>query len=283
MRKSLFVLGLLLVGVVPALAVDHIHYGRQDMVGPQDIRVFPDVWDLTKCDLTITYGLEVTTYIPSHFGGTEVVMVGLNNLGGLVTTSVNAFTTDPNVFDRDDLFVLTRTPYDPFNYLAYDVKPPHIIGPAFGTENNQAFWFDRDGAGLLFPTRWGSVNGGNYNTNGKYWLSIVFHAVSPTEGTMFATINGLPQGFYLTQGPKLAPPDIYPAGRSISGNMTNVQVTAILGTFDGGKFNARIKELDVLGCLTVPIPPVRLRETQATQDRPTSSKSASKAGLGRGR
>lgn len=285
MKRLVSVVLLVMIGVVPALAVppDHIHYGKQLLSGKVDIRSFSDKWDLTQCDLEITYGVELTLYQPSHFGGSELVMVGLENVGGLAMTSVNLFTQDPNVFDRDDLFVLTQSPYDPFNYLAYDALTPNTIVPAFGTNETYAFWFDRTLAGAIYPTRWGSINGANYNTQGKYWLKIVFHAISPTQGTMFATINGLQQGFYTSAGPKLTPPNFYPAGRSITGDLTNVNVWAVLGTVDGGNYGAWIKELDVVGCLARQVTPVRNNDVQAIESR-SEAKPKAKGSFGvRGR
>lgn len=98
-----------------------------------------------------------------------------------------------------------------------------IVAP-FGTYENYGIWYDRDTVSPSQATNWGAVDGGTYNTGGIYDVVIDYHAVDATTATMFATINGIQQGFY-TNGYKNAQPDIYPAGLSFTNSdMTQMQV-----------------------------------------------------------
>ena len=118
---------------------------------------------------------------------------------------------------------------------AYNVMPNGTIVAPFGTNASYGIWYDRDtvdpwqDADPTTPTPggsavpWGSVNGGTYNTGGIYNIAIAYHAVNATTATMFATINGIQQGFW-TNGYATPAPNIYPAGLSFTGDMTDLQV-----------------------------------------------------------
>jgi len=101
---------------------------------------------------------------------------------------------------------------------AYDAIGPKTIVPSFGTYDSYGFWFDRDG---VDPWQDDSIA----NTGGVYDITIMFTAVDETTGTMFATINGVQQGFDTTVGD---PRHIgtMPAGLSFTGDMTKMQVFA---------------------------------------------------------
>ncbi|MDM8009039.1 MAG: PEP-CTERM sorting domain-containing protein [Phycisphaerae bacterium] len=84
-----------------------------------------------------------------------------------------------------------------------------------GDPASYGVWFDRDTVDPWQATYWGAVDGGTYNTAGIYDVEITYHATSATTATMFATINGIQQGFW-TDGWKNEQPDFYPAGLSFT-------------------------------------------------------------------
>jgi len=78
----------------------------------------------------------------------------------------------------------------------YNVMPDGSIVSPFGTYDSYGIWFDRDGVDPYQATSWGAVDGGTYNTGGIYNVVITYHAVSPTQATMFATINHIQRRFW---------------------------------------------------------------------------------------
>jgi hypothetical protein len=124
----------------------------------------------------------------------------------------------------------------------YDVllsDPDTVLSPAIGSWSNYGIWFDRDGVdpwqdndpltpapgGSSVP--WSQQDGRKtYDTGGIYDIQILYHVIDPIEGlgVMFATINGVPQGFYVSYHE--GEPDYYPAGLSFKGDMKHMQVFA---------------------------------------------------------
>ena len=92
-----------------------------------------------------------------------------------------------------------------------------------GTYDSYGIWYDRDGVDSTQAASWGAVNGGTYNTGGIYNVVIDYHALSATSATMFATINGIQQGFW-DNGYATTAPNIYPAGLSFTGDMNQMMV-----------------------------------------------------------
>lgn len=105
----------------------------------------------------------------------------------------------------------------------YNVMPDGSIVAPFGTNDSYGIWFDRDGVDQWQASNPLNVDGKTYNTGGLYSIEITYHAVGPTTATMFATINDIQQGFW-TNHYATPEPDIYPAGLSFSGDMTDLQV-----------------------------------------------------------
>lgn len=89
------------------------------------------------------------------------------------------------------------------------------------------------------------IDGGVYNTAGKYKIVITYHAIDSNRATMFATINGVKQGLYVG-GWKDAQPEFYPAGRSFNGDMTKMQI--FYGRGGGGNI-VTLKDISVIGCI----------------------------------
>ena len=105
----------------------------------------------------------------------------------------------------------------------YNVLSDGSIVAPFGTNDSYGIWFDRDSVDPYQALNPLNVDGKTYNTGGLYNVEINYHAVSPTVATMFATINGIQQGFWTNHYATPAP-DIFPAGLSFTSNMTNLQV-----------------------------------------------------------
>lgn len=127
---------------------------------------------------------------------------------------------------------------------AYNATTPGATTANFGTNDNYGFWFDRDGVDSYQAAQWGALNGQTYNTNGIYDIEILFHAIDTGRGTMFATINGVDQGFY-TAGWKNAAPDITPAGRGFRGDMTKMQVFVGLSEYSPASGSVLVSDITV--------------------------------------
>jgi hypothetical protein len=132
-------------------------------------------------------------------------------------------------------FVVIGAAHGGSDETAYNVNASGTIVAPFGTYQSYGIWYDRDTVdpwqdddpttpapgGSAVP--WGSVDGGTYNTLGIYEIAITYHAVDAVTATMFATINGIQQGFW-TNNYATPAPDMYPAGLSFTSDMTNLQV-----------------------------------------------------------
>lgn len=105
----------------------------------------------------------------------------------------------------------------------YNVMPDGSIVAPFGTYDSYGIWYDRDGVDQWQALNPLNVDGKTYNTGGKYDIAIAYHAISSTTATMFATINDIQQGFW-TNNYTTPQPNIYPAGLSFTGDMTDLQV-----------------------------------------------------------
>ncbi len=116
-----------------------------------------------------------------------------------------------------------RTFVKVFSFLVLVAASGAVQAGPIGTYDSYGVWFDRDGVDASQAASWGAVNGGTYNTGGIYDVVIDYHALSATSATMFATINGIQQGFW-DNGYATPAPNIYPAGLSFTGDMTNMLV-----------------------------------------------------------
>jgi len=135
--------------------------------------------------------------------------------------------TNPSSLDIDDKLNLGAPGrYDESSYDA--TGPDTLVTPPVGNPwVNYGIWFDRDGVDQWQATYWGSIDGATYNTGGIYRVTVTFHAVSGLEGkgTMFATVNGVPTGFY-DDGWYNGPPQHYPVGKSFVGDLSYLRVYA---------------------------------------------------------
>jgi hypothetical protein len=208
-----------------------------------------EVWDLTKCDLTLTYSLDMSNIADAGWAVTEV---GLRQVGGydidphliggwMQSNYISASINEDNQ-DLNDMHFLSLHGW---MYQEYDATDPDTLITPYWSGANYGFWFDRSGVDQWQAELWGAVDGGTYNTVGVYEIVITYHAIDSNTATMFATINGVQQGLYEV-GWKDDQPEFYPAGRSFQGNMTQMQVFFGRG---GGGGTVTLSNLEVEGCL----------------------------------
>lgn len=229
-------------------------YGDFALVSPGGSYSFDQIWDLTRGDLVLTYTIDLSgakalypIWNPSgwwetwHCPWTSVGLTGGTH--GWMCSGVPYVYDDPqvdgvpkhpnpntqNLADKHNLQSVGGA-----DERAYDVKSDGtVVSPPFGSGSNYGIWFDRDGVDAWQdddPTtpapggstvHWGVENGATYNTSGVYDIVVTYHAISSSLGTMFATVNGIQTGFYTTSSS--TGPQIYPAGKSISGDLTKAR------------------------------------------------------------
>jgi hypothetical protein len=199
-------------------------------------------WDLTQCDLTISYTLDMSEYTPPMWNTAwSSVGFGGGAWGWMASGAPAAAETNPNSQDLDDKLNLGAP--DRYDESSYDVTyPDTIVTPPIGNPwLNYGVWFDRDGVDQWQASYWGMIDGDTYNTGGIYEVVVTFHAISPTQGTMFATVNGVQTGFYDSW--RNDAPHHYPVGKSISGDLRNLLAFASVW----GE-NVKVYDLTVTGC-----------------------------------
>jgi len=223
---------------------------------------FPDVWDLTQCNLTLSYTIDMSEITTDGWAVTQVGLreVGASNIdpnlkGGWMQSNYIFGSSNPNSQNLNDFHLLSVHGWDT-NYQKYDAEDADTLVTPYWSGDNYGFWFDRDGVDPWqdddpstpspggSSVQWGVGDGVTYNTAGVYVIVITYHANDATTGTMFATINGIQQGLYIGGG-KDAEPEFYPAGRSFTGDMTKMQVFYGRGGIDG---NVEISNITVYGC-----------------------------------
>ncbi|MFQ5601272.1 MAG: hypothetical protein ACE5G2_12065 [Candidatus Krumholzibacteriia bacterium] len=159
--------------------------------------------------------------------------------------------TEP-ILDLDDKHNLSASGgRDERDYDVLCADPNAVLAP-FGTFTSCGIWFDRDGVDAFQTMHPCSGDGVNYNTGGIYDVVITYHATSATHGTMCATINGFPAGFY-SGAFSNDPPDLSPAGLSFTGDMTTMQVFAGLWAMSGAGGDVVLLDITATGCLLEPI------------------------------
>lgn len=207
-------------------------------------------WDITKCDLTISYTLYMGNLVVPNPWETFWAVVGVGGpaWGFLMSGAPGADSTDPLNQDLDDKHVVGRL--GDWSIPGYNAITPDLCIDPFGHEyDNYGFYFDRDGVSFPQESLWGFESGGVYDTGGIYDIELTFHAISSTSGTIFARINGVDQGFYL-QGWHDGEPDINPAGKCFGGDLSCLYPFAILLelTDVGGEGFVILEDLSITGC-----------------------------------
>jgi len=213
-------------------------YGTINLSGGFQAGHFPEVWDLTAGDMTISFTYDGNGLV-DDFGGNAHAWaeLGVRQVGAgdfnptwqsegkgvwLATDyewTANTFDPDPPgapTLDLDDKLILQKGGGWDESYYNLPSPPPNPWA-------NYGIWFDRDGVDQWQAKMWGAKDGKTYNTNGRYNVVITLHADSATSGTAYMTVNGEAQGFYVPNWHDGAP-DLYPAGMTFTGDMTRMQV-----------------------------------------------------------
>lgn len=261
-------------------------YGNLTLDSPWETTHWDDVWDLTQGDLTLSYTIDMTgLHQPgtwnTYSGSTSYTEVGLRgegagdfnpgpwdtyqgNCGGWMVSSSPAWldsdgyteSGNPNpdsIQDLDDKHGLQASGNrDEGDYDVLSSNPDTVLSPV-GGQDNYGIWFDRDGVDPWQATYWGSVDGATYNTKGIYHIIVTYHAIDDGLGVMFATVNGVQQGFYAA-GWKNAEPENYPAGLSFKGDMKHMQVFAGLWAPDAAYGPIALSDITANGFLGVSDP-----------------------------
>lgn len=205
-----------------------------------------EVWDLTQCDLTLSYTLNMSGITSAGWAVTEVGLrqTGAPNLdpngqGGWMQSNYVLGASNPNTLNNNDMHLLSKHGW---SEQVYDAEDADTLVAPYWSNANHGFWFDRDGVDQWQAQQWGMA--GVYNTGGIYDIVITYHALNANQATMFATVNGVQQGLYVG-GYKNAEPEFYPAGRSFTGNMASMQVFYGRG---GGGGSVVLSGIQVTGC-----------------------------------
>lgn len=249
---------LIMPAFVQATGGTTIQYGNMTLSGGSQTGNYTDVWDLTKGDLVLSSTVDLTGIDDS--AGHAWAQLGLRSVGygnfnptwdvegagaWLATDydwTANTFDPDPAgapTLDLDDKLILQKAG----GHGEGDYNLPSVP-PAPG--NNHNFWFDRDGVDQYQAQSPLAVNGGTYNTNGRYYVVMTLHADSATSGTAFMTINGLNQGFEVDGNWNTM--ELAPAGMTFTGDMTHMQV--FYGLFGyGPTHSVTFEDITVTGVL----------------------------------
>ncbi|MBN2542232.1 hypothetical protein JXI42_05150 [bacterium] len=216
-----------------------VFYDNVSALGDWGTGNFADVWDLTRCDLTLSYTIDMSKIATS---GWSVVEVGIREVGapnldpnekGGFLFSRYASSAIGTPFNNNDFHMLFfhGWAYDTYNRKG-DFPGEEITPIAYHALPNYAIWFDRDGASV-------TEDGVTYNTGGIYEVVIHYHALTDTTGAMYATINGAEQKYDL-------PGDgLTKVGNTFTGDMTQMQVFYARG---GGGGVVDLYNISVDGC-----------------------------------
>jgi len=217
---------------------------------------FVDEWDLTACDLKISFTY-IATGMVDNSGAHAWSELGVRTLGygdfnpnsqGVWCSTdydwaANTFDPDPPgapTLDIDDKMILQRISGQGEGSYNLPSTPPNPWA-------NHAVWFDRDGVDQWQAQMWGAIDWVTYNTGGTYKIILKLHATGATSGTAYMTINGEPQGFYDPNW-HAGPADLMPAGMNFSGDMQHMQV--FYGIYGyGATHSAHFNNIKVKGCL----------------------------------
>lgn len=208
---------------------------------------YGQAWDLTRCDLKLSYTLDMSSYFPP-WKSSEWSMVGIGSGAWIWMTSgaPNASVTNPERNDIDDKLHLGSLP-NKYDETSYDVLyPDRIVSDPIGDPwSNYGIWFDRDGVSESQEELWGLEAGATYDTGGIYIVDLVFHAIDNSTGTAFSTVNGIQTGFY--DDWRDGKPEYYPVGMSFTGDLSTVKVFASVWGQD-----VKVRDIQASGCLSLP-------------------------------
>jgi hypothetical protein len=215
---------------------------------------FPEVWDLTACDLVISFTYDANGLVDDYGGDAHawselgVRMLGYGDFnptwdvegaGVWLATdydwTINTFDPDPPGYptlDLDDKLILQKA--GGHGEGDYNLPSAPLV-----PWNNHRVWWDRDG---VDPWQ----NDETANTAGICHIEISLKHTSYTSGEAYMTINGLAQGFEIDG--KWNTIELSPAGMTFSGDMTKMQVFYGLYGY-GATHSVDFKKITVTGCL----------------------------------
>ena len=267
MKKLLFLglIAVLVFGATPIFASESAtqDYGDVSLSGGFQSGNFPHIWDLTQCDLVISFTYDANGLVDDFGGAHAWAELGVRdttttinfNPGEWITGgkgvwlatdydwTANTFDPDPPgapTLDLDDKLILQRGGGAGEGYYDQPSTPPNPWA-------NHAIWFDRDGVDQWQAGMWGAIDGVTYNTGGTYDVVITLHATDDTTGEAYMTVNGEPQGFYVPNWHS-GPADLMPAGMTFTGDMTQMQVFYGLYGY-GATHSVAFEDITVAGCL----------------------------------
>jgi hypothetical protein len=247
-----------------ALAQTTMEYPDVALSGGFQSGHFPHIWDLTRCDLTLTFTYDGNGLVDDYGGGAHAWgEMGLRAFGygdfnptwmtggagvWLATDyhwGADTFDPDPPewpVLDLDDKLLLQRGGGMDESYYDLPGPPPNHWA-------NHRFWFDRDGVDQWQAQNPLAVDGGTYNTGGLYEVAMYLFGTGPTSGNAYITVNGLAQGFE-TDG-DWSTMELSPAGMTFTGDMTAQQVFYGLYGYgpEGVIHSVAFTDITVTGCL----------------------------------
>jgi len=229
-----------------------MNYDNVTLTGGFQAGHFPEVWDLTTCDMIISFTYDANGLV-DDFGGDAhawaelgIRQVGYGDFnptwlvegaGVWLATDYDwtANTFDPDVsptLDLDDKLILQKG--GGWGEGSYNLPSPPPV-----PWNNHRVWWDRDD---VDPWQ----NDETANTGGTYEVVITLHANDATSGTAYMNINGLDQGFE-TDG-NWNTIELTPAGMTFTGDMTKMQVFYGLYGY-GATHSVSFNNISVDGCL----------------------------------
>ncbi|MBN1289109.1 MAG: hypothetical protein JXA49_05675, partial [Actinobacteria bacterium] len=258
MRKTivlLTVISFLATGLIPAfagVALADAPVINRDYAGLESPGLYyPDpyglFWDLTRGDLTISYKLDMSGFTPPQ-GNQDWTEIGLYSSSGrtgwINSGAPGAYLGDTDLHDSNDKLSLNSV-FRENEEWSYNATGPETLISDWGIPwkpwLNCGIWFDRGHVDTGQSQQGGLYDGGTYNTGGVYDVSITYHAIDNAAGTMFATVNGVPTGFYSAS--HQGDPDYSPVGKTFYGDMTREAVYAkVMGE------GVKISDFSISGC-----------------------------------
>jgi len=232
-----------------------INYGDVSLtsLGSTDSGHFPEFWDLTACDMIISFTYDANGLVDDA-GAHAWAELGIRQFGDgdfnptwmvegagvwLATDydgAVDTFDPDPPgspTLDLDDKLILQKAGGHGEGDYNLPSTPPNPGA-------NHRVWWDRDG---VDPWQ----NDETANTGGIYNVVIKLTAASATTGEAYMEINTLDQGFE-TDG-DWSTIELTPAGMTFSGDMKHMQVFYGLYGY-GVEHSISFNDITVEGCLT---------------------------------
>jgi len=237
-------------------------YGDVTLTGGFQAGHFAHVWDLEKCDMTVSATYDATGLVDdagahawSQLGIREVGYGDFNptwdveGAGVWLATdydwAANTFDPDPAGSpsqDLDDKLILQKAG----GHGEGDYDLPSSPSNPWA---NHRVWFDRDGVDQWQAQNPLAVDGGTYNTGGTYEIVLSLSASDGANGEAYMSINGLDQGFE-TDG-NWSTMELSPAGMTFTGDMTQQQV--FYGIYGyGATHSVSFQDITVQACFGDP-------------------------------